>query len=119
MDLFSRIEYFFRRLEIYAEVPPTTVMTGIAVDIVVEVLKILGIATKEVKRGLMSELISRAGLPLLTRTLFREIFEEVDGKHRHRRLSTEAGQPDTRRGEDGGCRAAEDRAHRRGESDGC
>jgi len=57
MDLFGRIEYFFRRLEIYTEVPPTTVMTGIAVDIVVEVLRVLGIATKEVKRGLMSELI--------------------------------------------------------------
>ena len=58
MDLFSRIEYYFRRPEIYTEVPPTTVMTGIAVDIVVEVLRILAIATKEVKRGLMSELIS-------------------------------------------------------------
>jgi len=58
MDLFSRIEYFFRRLEIYIEVPPTTVMMGIATDIVVEVLTIIGIATKEVKRGLMSELIS-------------------------------------------------------------
>jgi hypothetical protein len=59
MELFSRIEYFFRRLEIYTEVTPTTVMTGIAVDIVVEVLSILGIATKEVKRGLMSELVPR------------------------------------------------------------
>jgi hypothetical protein len=59
MDLFSRIEYFFRRLEIYTEIPPSTVMTGMAVDIVVVVLTILGIATKEVKRGLMSELISR------------------------------------------------------------
>ena len=32
-------------------------MTRIAVDIVVEVLNILGIATKEVKCGLLSELI--------------------------------------------------------------
>ena len=59
MNLLGRIGYFFQRLEIYTEVPLTTVMTGIAVDIVVEVLRILGIATKEVKRGLMSELISR------------------------------------------------------------
>jgi len=57
MDLFSRIEYFFRRLEIYTEISPTTVMTGIVMDIVVEVLIIIGIATKEMKRGLMSELI--------------------------------------------------------------
>ena len=59
MDLFSRIEYFFRRLGIYTEVPPTTVMMEITVDIVMDVLSILGIATKEVKRGLMSELIPR------------------------------------------------------------
>ena len=59
MDLFSRIAYFFRRLEIYTEIPPTTVMTGIAVDIVVEILTILGIATKEVKRGRTSELTPR------------------------------------------------------------
>ena len=59
MDLFSRIEYFFRRLEIYTEISPTTVMTGITVGIVVEVIRILGIATKEVGRGLMSELTSR------------------------------------------------------------
>ena len=59
MDLFNRIEYFFRRLEIYAEVPPATVMMGIVVDIVMDVLSILGIATKEVKRGLMSELTPR------------------------------------------------------------
>jgi hypothetical protein len=59
MELFSRIENFFRRLEIYTDVPPTAVITGIAVDIVVEVLSTLGIATKEVKRELMSELIPR------------------------------------------------------------
>ena len=32
-------------------------MTGIVVDIMVEVLMILGTATKEMKRGLLSELM--------------------------------------------------------------
>ena len=57
VNLFSRIEYFFRRLEIYIGVPPTTAMTGITAEIMAEVLIIIGMATKEVKRGRMSELI--------------------------------------------------------------
>jgi len=56
IELFSRIEYFFRRLEIYIGVPPTTAMTEITAEIMAEVLIIVGMATKEVKRGRMSEL---------------------------------------------------------------
>ena len=55
IDIFERIEMFFRRLEIYIEVPVTTEMIGIIVQIIVEVLSILGIATKEIKQGRMSE----------------------------------------------------------------
>jgi len=55
IDLFSSIERFFQRLEIYTGITPTTAMTDIIVDIVVEVLTILAIATKEVKRGRLSE----------------------------------------------------------------
>jgi hypothetical protein len=59
IDLFSRIEYFFRRLDIYIGVPPTTAMTDITAEIMAEVLIIIGMATKEVKRGRMSEFILR------------------------------------------------------------
>jgi hypothetical protein len=55
IDLFNRIERFFGRLEIYTNITPTTAMTDIIVEIMVEVLTILGIATKEVKRGGFSE----------------------------------------------------------------
>jgi hypothetical protein len=58
IELFSRIEHFFRRLEIYTSVTPTTAMMAMAIEIMVEVLSILGIATKEVKRGRFSELMS-------------------------------------------------------------
>jgi len=51
VDLFSRVEYFFRRLEIYIGVPPTTTMTDITVEIMAQILTIIGMATKEVKRG--------------------------------------------------------------------
>ena len=99
--------------------PSSAAMTDIAVEIMAEVLNIIGMATKEVKRGRMSELTSHAGLPLLTRILFRKVFEEVDRKHGHRRQSTSAGQVDTRRGSDGRCGTAAGRAQRRGESNGC
>jgi hypothetical protein len=55
IDMFNRIERFFHRLEIYISITPTTAMTNVIVDIMVEVLTILGIATKEVKRGRFSE----------------------------------------------------------------
>ena len=57
VDLFSRIGGFFKRLELYTEVPPTSAMTGISVKIMVEVLKILGLATKEIKQRQSSKSI--------------------------------------------------------------
>jgi transposase len=56
-SVFERIENFFRRLETYVEVPPTAGMTDIIVKIMVEVLCILSIATKELKQSRASELI--------------------------------------------------------------
>jgi hypothetical protein len=59
IDIFNRIEHFFRRLEIYTVLTPTAAMKDMMVEIMVEVLTILAIVTKEVKRGPLSELISR------------------------------------------------------------
>ena len=50
-DLFECIENFFKRLETYTEVPPTDAMNDMIVKIMVEVLNILAIATKEMKQG--------------------------------------------------------------------
>ena len=55
VDIFERIESFFRRLEVYTEVTPTTEMTDTIVQIMVEVLSIVGIAMKEIKQGWLSE----------------------------------------------------------------
>ena len=55
-------------------------MTNVIIEIMVEVLTILAIATKEVKRGRFSKLKSRRFL-ILADTLFREIHEEIDRKH--------------------------------------
>jgi hypothetical protein len=59
IGLLNHIEHFFCRLEIYTGITPTTAMMDIVIEIMVEVLTILAIATKEVKRGRLSELMSR------------------------------------------------------------
>jgi hypothetical protein len=46
---------FFRRLNVYTEVEPTPEMMDMMVQITVEVLSILGIATKGIKQGRASE----------------------------------------------------------------
>ena len=57
VELFERIESFFGRLALYTQVSFTTEMAGVLVKVVSEVLSILSIATKEVKRKRASELI--------------------------------------------------------------
>jgi hypothetical protein len=57
IDIFVRIESFFKRLESYTEVQPTDAMTDVIMKIMIEVLSILAIATKQIKRGRSSELI--------------------------------------------------------------
>ena len=54
--LFKRIESFFKRLEIYAQISLTTKMAEVLVKIVIELLSILSIATKEVGRRRASKL---------------------------------------------------------------
>jgi spore maturation protein SpmB len=55
VDIFERIEMFFRRLEIYTEVRPTTGMMDVIIQIMAEVLSVLGIATKEIKQSRISK----------------------------------------------------------------
>jgi hypothetical protein len=47
----------FKRLETYAELPPTKEMTDIIIKVMVEVLLVLALVTKEIKQGRLSELI--------------------------------------------------------------
>jgi hypothetical protein len=56
IDVFNRIEHFFRRLEIYTVLTPTAAMTDMIVEIMVEVLTIFAIVTKEMERGPLSEM---------------------------------------------------------------
>ena len=55
LDIFERVGMFFRRLEMYTEVPLTTEMTDVIIEIMAEVLSFLGIVTKDIKQSRTSE----------------------------------------------------------------
>ena len=46
---------FFRRLEIYTELPLTMEMMDTMIQIMIEILSVLGIATKDIKQGRTSK----------------------------------------------------------------
>ena len=56
------MENFFRRLEAYIEVPQCPNMADIIVKVMVEILFIISIATKELKQTSASELVPDDGL---------------------------------------------------------
>ena len=55
VEIFGRIESCFKRIEIYTQVQRTTEMMDTITQIMVEVLTILGTATKEIKQGRISK----------------------------------------------------------------
>ena len=57
VDLFECLGNFLKRLEIYTAVPVTPLMTDIIVKIMVELLSVLALATKQVKQGRLSRWI--------------------------------------------------------------
>jgi archaellum component FlaC len=79
MDVFERIESFFRRLEVYTEVPQTTEMMDTIILIMVEVLSILGVATKEIRQGRMSECFI-ARTPLITKWCSEKFGKKLIGR---------------------------------------
>ena len=57
VDLFECLGNFLKRLEIYTTIPFTPLMTDIIVKIMVELLAVLALATKQVQQGRLSEWI--------------------------------------------------------------
>ena len=77
VDIFERMEAFFRRLEIYTSVPPNQETVDTITTIMVEVLRILAIATKEIKQGRTSKCLLYKDVTVDGIT-FRKISKEVD-----------------------------------------
>jgi len=55
LDLFECLGSFLKRLDIYTNAPPTPIMTDIIVKILVELLSVLALATKQIKQGRFSK----------------------------------------------------------------
>jgi hypothetical protein len=55
VQLLESIEHILYRLEIYTKITPTVAMSEILVKILVELLSMLALATKEVRQGKPSE----------------------------------------------------------------
>ena len=82
-ELFERIESFFKRLGVYTKVSLTAEMAEVFVKIVAEVLSILSIATKEVKRKRASEFPRDIRQSLLSAYSIRNLFQETVGTDRY------------------------------------
>jgi hypothetical protein len=80
------------RLGTYIELPPTAEMTDIIVKVMVEVLLILALVTKEIKQGKISKFFSDDMPSAFDLSCFRKIREEVGGKVGYRGRVAKAGQ---------------------------
>ncbi|KAN0134105.1 hypothetical protein V8E53_008110 [Lactarius tabidus] len=74
IDIFERIENFFKRLETYTEVPPTVAMSDIIVKIMVEVLNVFALATKEIRQGRTKKYLKK----LLGKTEIEDALKKLD-----------------------------------------
>ena len=54
VELFECVANFLKRLNIYTEIPFSHTMTDIIVKILIEVLSVLALATKQIKKGRFS-----------------------------------------------------------------
>ena len=55
VDLFECLANFLKRIRIYSDLPLTPAMTEISVKIMVELLSVLALATKQIKQGRFSK----------------------------------------------------------------
>ena len=68
LDLFECLGNFLKRLEIYTTIPPTSIMTDIIVKILIELLSVLALATKQISQGRFSKCTVTYTLPVAQRT---------------------------------------------------
>ena len=76
VDIFECVENFLRRLSVYTETPLTPAMTEMVIKIMVELLSVLALATKQIDRGRFSRSVFAYKHSWLTcgREIRKEIF---------------------------------------------
>jgi hypothetical protein len=82
VDLFECIESFLRRLGIYTEMPLPPAMTEMVIKIMVELLSVLALATKQINQGRFS--MSFLDYNYLWLICGRKIRKKFFGRKRHR-----------------------------------
>jgi hypothetical protein len=87
-------------------------MVDIITKIMVEVLNVLGISTKEIRQGWMSKLLPY-NCVAVDRTVLRKMSEEADREDRYGRCTEEVRQADARGGSNGCCASPEGRQYGR------
>jgi hypothetical protein len=78
LELFECLGNFLKRLEIYVTIPPTTMTTDIIVQIMVELLSVFAVATKQIKEGRLSKCAIIYTLPIGS-LCHREICQKIVG----------------------------------------
>ena len=89
-DLLESVEQFLNRLDIYTKIPPSVSRTEMIVKILVELLSILALATKQLQQGKLSESVLREILYYLTVQRRSACQEEARGEG-HRGGTSEVG----------------------------
>ena len=82
VDIFECIENFLRRLKIYTEIPPTLAMNEMVIKIMVELISVLALATKQINQGRFSVSVLAYNHSWLT--CCREIRKEIFRRKGHR-----------------------------------
>jgi hypothetical protein len=100
VDLLETIERLLKPLAIYTQIQPTPYMDEIVVKVVVELLSILALTTKELKQGRPSESVTVPAAVLSYSTLCREIRQEDFWRTGRRCDPTKARSTFFRRGSD-------------------
>jgi hypothetical protein len=80
IDLFERIESFFKRLESYTELKPSEAMTDMMAKIIVEVLSIMAIVTVEIKQKRRSRFITNV-FGILTQVYLEKFLKKLLGRN--------------------------------------
>jgi hypothetical protein len=80
VDLFERIESFFKRLESHTELKPSEAMADMMVKIMVEVLSVLAVVTVEIKQRRPSQFITGDFL-VLTQGFLEKFLKKLLGRN--------------------------------------
>jgi hypothetical protein len=82
---------FLKRLEIYITIPPTPILTEVIVKVMIELLSVLALVSKQIKQGRFSKSAVTHIHVVRDSVYVREIHKKVAGGERNRGRSPKIG----------------------------